>query len=227
MNKAQIIQRIREIGLMPVVRTDSADEAIRAAEAIKESGIYVIEITMTVPGALHVIEEVARRYSVNEVIIGGGTVLDAETARACILAGASFIVSPSTDLATIACCRKYGIASIPGALTPTEIVAAWTAGADVVKIFPANALGGANYLKTLKAPLPQIEMIPSGGVTLETASEFIKAGALALSVGADLVNMEAVRGGETEVIKEYARLYTSIVKEARTELNDSSSHRQN
>lgn len=211
---------------MPVVRTDSADEAIRAAEAIKESGIYVIEITMTVPGALHVIEEVARRYSVNEVIIGGGTVLDAETARACILAGASFIVSPLTDLATIACCRKYGIASIPGALTPSEIVAAWTAGADVVKIFPANALGGANYLKTLKAPLPQIEMIPSGGVTLETASEFIKAGALALSVGADLVNMEAVRGGEIEVIKEYARLYTGIVKEARTELNDSSSHRQ-
>lgn len=199
---------------MPVVRVDSADDALRAVEAVKAGGISVLEITMTVPGAIRAIEEVARRFA-DEVVIGAGTVLDAETARACMLAGASFIVSPSLDLATIACCRRYSVACIPGALTPTEIVTAWTAGADVVKVFPAGALGGASYLKSLKAPLPQIELIPTGGVSLKTAADFIKAGAMALGVGADLVDTKALREGQVGVITDRARQYVEIVREAR------------
>lgn len=214
MDKTKIIQTIKETGLMPVVRVDSADDALRAVEAVKAGGISVLEITMTVPGAIRAIEEVARRYA-GEVVIGAGTVLDAETARACMLAGASFIVSPSLDLATIACCRRYSVACIPGALTPTEIVTAWTAGADVVKVFPAGALGGASYLKSLKAPLPQIELIPTGGVSLKTAADFIKAGAMALGVGADLVDTKALRDGQAGVITERARQYVEIVREAR------------
>jgi 2-dehydro-3-deoxyphosphogluconate aldolase/(4S)-4-hydroxy-2-oxoglutarate aldolase len=214
MDKTKIIQTIKEIGLMPVVRVDSADDALRAVEAVKAGGISVLEITMTVPGAIRAIEEVARRFA-DEVVIGAGTVLDAETARACMLAGASFIVSPSLDLATIACCRRYSVACIPGALTPTEIVTAWTAGADVVKVFPAGALGGASYLKSLKAPLPQIELIPTGGVSLKPAADFIKAGAMALGVGADLVDTKALRDGQVGVITERARQYVEIVREAR------------
>lgn len=214
MNKSAVIQRIKEIGLVPVVRAASADEALRAVDAIKDGGVSVLEITMTVPGALGAISEVAKRFA-DEVVVGAGTVLDAETARACMLAGAQFIVSPSLNLETIACCRRYGIAVLPGALTPTEVVQAWTAGADFVKVFPAGALGGASYLKSLKAPLPQIELVPTGGVSLKTAADFIKAGASALGVGADLVDVKALRAGEAHVITERARQYVEIVREAR------------
>ena len=214
MNKSETIQRIKDIGLVPVVRAASADEAMRAVEAIKAGGVSVLEITMTVPGAVGAIEEVARRFA-GEVVVGAGTVLDAETARICILAGAEFIVSPSLNLDTIACCRRYGIAVLPGALTPTEVVQAWTAGADFVKVFPAGAMGGASYLKALKAPLPQIELVPTGGVSLKTAADFIKAGASALGVGADLVDVQALRAGDGHVITERARQYVQIVKEAR------------
>jgi 2-dehydro-3-deoxyphosphogluconate aldolase/(4S)-4-hydroxy-2-oxoglutarate aldolase len=214
MSKEQVLARIREVGLVPVVRAQSADEAMKAIDAIRDGGIPILEITMTVPGAVGLMEQVARRYGA-DVVVGAGTVLDAETARACILAGAQFVVSPALDLPTIACCRRYSIPVFPGALTPTEVVSAWSAGADVVKVFPANALGGASYIKALKAPLPHVELIPTGGVNLKTAADFIAAGALALGVGADLVDLKAIREGQAKTITERAREYVRIVKEAR------------
>ncbi len=217
MNKSETITRIIETGLIPVVRAESADIAMRAIDAIKEGGISVLEITMTVPGAIRVIEEVARRFG-EDAIVGAGTVLDAETARACILAGAQFIVSPALDLDTISCCRRYSIPVMPGAMTPSEVVTAWKAGADFVKVFPANAVGGASYIKALKAPLPQVELVPTGGVSLKTAADFIKAGAAALGVGADLVDTAALRSGEDKVISARAKQFIEIVKSAREEL---------
>ncbi len=214
MNKTQVIQQIREIGIVPVVRASSADEAMRVIDAIKEGGINVLEITMTVPGAVAVIEEVAKRFG-QKVIVGAGTVLDAETARACMLAGAQFIVSPALNLKTIEMCRRYSIAVMPGALTPTEVITAWQAGADMVKVFPCNAMGGASYLKSLKAPFPQVELIPTGGVSLKTAADFIHAGALALGVGSDLVDTKAIRAGESAKVTQAARAYLEAVREAR------------
>ncbi|MEK6325678.1 MAG: bifunctional 4-hydroxy-2-oxoglutarate aldolase/2-dehydro-3-deoxy-phosphogluconate aldolase [Acidobacteriota bacterium] len=218
MNKSEVLRQIIETGIIPVVRAQSADEATRAIEAIKEGGISVLEITMTVPGALRLIEEVARRYE-SDAIVGAGTVLDAATARLCILAGARFIVSPALDPETIACSRRYGVVVLPGAMTPTEVLAAWTAGADLVKVFPAGSLGGASYIKNLKAPLPQIELVPTGGVTLKTAADFIKAGAAALGVGTDLVDTTALRDGNARLITERARQFVEIVKEARASIS--------
>ena len=215
MSRAEVLRRIAEVGLVPVVRAQSADEAMRAIDAIREGGVPILEITMTVPGATSLMEAVAKRYG-SEVVLGAGTVLDAETARACILAGAQFIVSPSLNLDTIAACRRYSVPVMPGALTPTEVVTAWTAGADVVKIFPCGAVGGASYIKALKAPLPQIELLPTGGVSLKTAADFIKAGAMALGVGADLVDLQAIRDGKPSVVTERAREFVRIVKEARS-----------
>ncbi len=217
MTKTDVIQQIRDTGVIPVVRATTADEAMRAIDAIREGGISVLEITMTVPGALGVIEQVSARYG-KEALVGAGTVLDAETARACILSGAQFVVSPALNLETIACCRRYGIAIMPGALTPTEVLQAWTEGADFVKVFPAGALGGASYIKALKAPLPQIELVPTGGVSLKTAADFIKAGAGALGVGADLVDIKAIRDGQPSVITERAKQFVQIVREARSTL---------
>jgi 2-dehydro-3-deoxyphosphogluconate aldolase/(4S)-4-hydroxy-2-oxoglutarate aldolase len=212
--KAEVVQTIRDVGIIPVVRAQSADEAMMAIDAIREGGISILEITMTVPGAVGVIEEVSKRYG-TDALVGAGTVLDGETARACILAGARFIVSPSLDLETIAVCRRYGVAVLPGALTPTEVVQAWSAGADFVKVFPAGAVGGASYIKALKAPLPQIELVPTGGVSLKTAADFIKAGASALGVGADLVDLKAIREGRQALITERAREFVRIVRDAR------------
>src|SRR5947209_1209165 len=214
MNKEYVLSRIREVGIVPVVRASSADEAFEAIEAIKAGGIPILEITMTVPRALSVIERVTASYG-DDVIVGAGTVLDAETARACILAGAQFIVSPALNLETISCCHRYSIAVMPGALTPTEVVQAWTAGADFVKVFPAGAMGGANYIKSLKAPLPQIELVPTGGVSLKTAADFIRAGASALGVGADLVDTKALGEGRADLITERARQFVEIVRTAR------------
>ena len=214
MKRQDVLRRIAEVGIIPVVRASSAEEAMQVIEAIRAGGVPVLEITMTVPRAVRVIEQVADRYG-DEVVIGAGTVLDAETARACILAGATFVVSPSLNLATIEMCQRYSIVVTPGALTPTEVVTAWQAGADAVKIFPCSALGGAKYLKSLKAPLPQVEMIPTGGVSLATAAEFIEAGAFALGVGADLVDTKAIRAGQPEKVTEAARAYVAAVREAR------------
>lgn len=217
MNKLEVIRQIVETGVFPVVRADSPEEALRAIEAIKRGGISILEITMTVPDAVRLIEAVAAKFGA-EVLVGAGTVLDAETARDCISAGAQFIVSPALNLETIVFCNRQEIVVMPGALTPTEIVAAWNAGADFVKVFPAGALGGASYLKSLKAPLPQIKLIPTGGVSLKTAADFIKAGASAIGVGGDLVDLQALREGNADLIAERARQFIEIVKTARESL---------
>ena len=214
MNKTEVLQRIRATGLIPVVRAESADLAMRAVEAIKAGGVDVLEVTMTVPGAIDVIAKLAATFGA-EVVIGAGTVLDPDTANKCVQAGAQFIVSPVLNEETIAFCRRNDVAVFPGALTPTEVVRAWNAGADAVKVFPAGAVGGASYLKALKAPLPQIELVPTGGVSLKTAADFIKAGAMALGVGSDLVDTKALREDRDEVIAERAREFLEIVREAR------------
>src|SRR5712692_4544160 len=192
MSKHDVLAQIREVGLVPVIRAESPEVAGQAIEAIRAGGVPILEITMTVPGAIRLIEEMARRYG-GDAVVGAGTVLDPETARACILAGARFVVSPSLNLETIACCRRYGVAVLPGALTPTEVVAAWRAGADRMKVSPSGAGGGASYIESLKAPLPQVDLVPTGGVSLKTAADFIKAGAMALGVGADLIDLQALR----------------------------------
>jgi 2-dehydro-3-deoxyphosphogluconate aldolase/(4S)-4-hydroxy-2-oxoglutarate aldolase len=211
MKKTDVLRRIKDVGLLPVLRAASADEALALAWAIEAGGISAIEVTMTVPGAIQVIEILVREAG-DRILIGAGTVLDPETARACMLAGAEFIVSPSLNLKTIEICHRYSVAIIPGALTPTEVVTAWEAGADVVKVFPCSAMGGAKYLKALKAPFPQIELIPTGGVSLSTAAEFLAAGAFALGVGADLVDAKAIAAGTPEIITHNARKYVEIVR---------------
>jgi len=213
MNKSEVINSLREIGLVPVLRAESVDKALALAEAIAAGGVTVLEVTMTVPGAIQVMRKLAEQRP--DILIGAGTVLDAETARMCILEGAKFVVSPALNLQTIEMCHRYSIAVLPGALTPTEIVTAWQAGADVVKVFPASAMGGAKYLTALKGPLPHIDMIPTGGVSQATAAEFLAAGAFALGVGSDLVDAKAMAAGKPEIVTESAKKYLAIVKEHR------------
>ncbi|HEY3025076.1 MAG TPA: bifunctional 4-hydroxy-2-oxoglutarate aldolase/2-dehydro-3-deoxy-phosphogluconate aldolase [Pyrinomonadaceae bacterium] len=214
MNRTEVLQRIRDTGLIPVVRAESSDQALHAVAALKAGGLDVLEVTMTVPGAIGVIRTLTGEYG-EETLIGAGTVLDPKTAQACIQAGAQFIVSPALNEETISFCREQDVAIFPGALTPTEVVRAWKAGADAVKVFPAGAVGGASYLRALKAPLPQIELIPTGGVSLKTAADFIKAGAMALGVGADLVDPKALREGNSALITERARQFLEIVQSTR------------
>jgi 2-dehydro-3-deoxyphosphogluconate aldolase / (4S)-4-hydroxy-2-oxoglutarate aldolase len=218
MEKSQVLERIRSVGIIPVVRASSGEEALQAVEAIKAGGLPVLEITMTVPGAVRIIETIAKRFG-DEVLVGAGTVLDADTARECVGAGAQFVVSPALNLETIAFCRQAGCAVMPGALTPTEIVQAWSAGADFVKVFPCGALGGASYIKSLRAPLPHIELVPTGGVSLSTAASFIEAGAAAIGVGADLVDLKAIRSGDSEKVTEMTRAYLEAVRTARTKVD--------
>jgi 2-dehydro-3-deoxyphosphogluconate aldolase/(4S)-4-hydroxy-2-oxoglutarate aldolase len=214
MKKAEVLSRIHQIGIVPVLRASSTKEALAIAKAIEAGGVPILEVTMTVPGAIRVIEQLVE-HGGDRLLVGAGTVLDAETARACILAGAQFVVSPALDLRTIELCRKYGVPILPGALTPTEIVTAWQAGADAVKVFPCSAVGGAKYLKAVKAPLPQIDLIPTGGVSLATAEEFLESGAFALGVGGDLVDNKAIANGHPEIITENARKYLAITQKAR------------
>lgn len=199
-----VLAKIREIGIMPVVRAKSAAEALVVVEAIRAGGIPILEITLTVPGAVQIIADLAKRIG-DQALIGAGTVLDSDAARACIDAGARFIVSPALDVATIETCNNLDVPIFAGALTPTEILTAWRAGADVVKVFPAGSVGGAAYIKSIKAPLPQIELVPTGGVNLANAADFIAAGAFALGVGADLVS------GDPTTITEKARQYAAAV----------------
>ncbi len=213
MEKAKVLAKLKAIGLVPVLRAGSVAQALALAEAIAAGGVTVIEVTMTVPGAIEVMRRLAKDRP--DILIGAGTVLDAETARMCILEGAQFVVSPALHLKTIEMCHRYSVAVLPGALTPTEIVNAWQAGADVVKVFPASAMGGAPYLKSLKAPLPQVELIPTGGVSLATAKDFLKAGAFALGVGADLADARAIAEGRPEAVTESARRYLAVVREFR------------
>jgi 2-dehydro-3-deoxyphosphogluconate aldolase/(4S)-4-hydroxy-2-oxoglutarate aldolase len=210
MDKIEIIQALREIGLVPVLRAESEAQALALADAIAAGGVTVLEVTMTVPGAIRVMRRLSEDRP--DILVGAGTVLDPETARICMLEGAKFIVSPALNLKTIEMCHRYSVPVLPGALTPTEVVTAWQAGADVVKIFPASSMGGAKYLKNLKAPLPQVEMIPTGGVSLATAAEFLEAGAFALGVGADLVDAKAIAQGKPEIVTENARKYLAIVR---------------
>jgi 2-dehydro-3-deoxyphosphogluconate aldolase/(4S)-4-hydroxy-2-oxoglutarate aldolase len=215
--KQQVLSFITDIGLVPVVRTASAESAIQAVEAIYNGGIRAAEITMTVPGAIRALEKVADAFG-DRIVLGAGTVLDPETARAAMLAGAEFFVSPSLKLSTIEIARRYSKAVMPGALTPTEVLAAWEAGADIVKIFPCGNVGGPKYIKALRAPFPHIEMIPTGGVNLETAGEFLKAGACAVAVGAELVDAKSLKEGRLELIEEKARQYLAVIAKARAEL---------
>lgn len=215
MSRDKIVSAIVENGIIPVIRASSADQAMLAAEAILRGGLATLEITMTVPGAIHVMEKVADRLG-DKVLLGAGTVLDAETARAALLAGAEFIVSPALKVSVIEMAHRYSKPAIPGALTPTEVLAAWEAGADFVKIFPAGNVGGPKYIRSLKAPYPHIEMIPTGGVNLETAVDFLLAGAAALGVGADLVDPKALAAGKLEVIQDNARKFLDCVQKARS-----------
>ncbi|WP_437976901.1 bifunctional 4-hydroxy-2-oxoglutarate aldolase/2-dehydro-3-deoxy-phosphogluconate aldolase [Sorangium sp. So ce295] len=220
MNREQVVRRIEEIGVVPVVRAPSGELAVRAARALCAGGIEVVEITMTVPGALSVMREIASRMG-DHVLVGAGTVLTADAARACIEAGAEFIVSPGLDLEVIRAAHDLGRAVFPGALTPTEVINAWNAGADTVKVFPCSAMGGAKYLRALRAPLPEVKMMPTGGVNLTTARDFIEAGAVALGVGGELVDAAALAAGKDQVLTERAREFMSVVSAARAELKNS------
>jgi 2-dehydro-3-deoxyphosphogluconate aldolase/(4S)-4-hydroxy-2-oxoglutarate aldolase len=214
MTHEQIKQTIRDIGIVPIVRSQSAEQALLAVEAIRRAGLKTVEITMTVPGAVKVLEKLADSLG-SEMLLGAGTVLDPETCRACLLAGAQFIVTPALRLSTIEMVKRYSKVVLPGALTPTEVLTAWEAGADFVKIFPCGNLGGAKYLKSLKGPFPQIEMVPTGGVNLETAPDFIHAGAAAIAVGSELVDGELLRKGDYEAIEARAAEFLRIVNLAR------------
>jgi 2-dehydro-3-deoxyphosphogluconate aldolase/(4S)-4-hydroxy-2-oxoglutarate aldolase len=217
MTSKEILAFITEVGIVPIVRTSSAEGAIQAVEAIYAGGVRAAEITMTVPGALHALEKLADRFG-GKLILGAGTVLDPETARACMLAGAEFFVTPSLRLSTIEMAKRYSKVICPGALTPTEVLTAWEAGADMVKIFPCGNVGGPKYIKALKGPFPQIEMIPTGGVNLETTGDFLKAGACAVAVGSELVDAKTVKEGRFDIIENRARQYLAAIVQARAEM---------
>lgn len=210
----EILRTIREIAVVPIIRTPDGKSALSSVEAILEGGIACVEITMTVPKALHVLETVADRYG-DRVLLGAGTVLDPETARACMHAGAQFFVTPALNLHTIETARRYSRPVFPGALTPTEVLGAWEAGADAVKVFPCNALGGAKYIKALKAPFPHIELFPTGGVNLETLPDFLAAGCAAVGVGSELVDAKSIAEGNYHVIRNRARQFREAVLSAR------------
>lgn len=211
MEKAAVLQELHRTGLIPVLRASSVNQAIALASAIANGGVKVLEVTMTVPGAMHVIRRLVEERP--DILIGAGTVLDPETARACILEGARFVVSPALNPRTIELCQRYSVAVLPGALTPTEVLTAWQAGADVIKVFPAGAMGGANYLRSLAGPFPHIRIVPTGGVSLANAADFLRAGAFALGVGTDLVNPNT----SAEATAEIAGRYLAIVREVRPE----------
>ena len=200
-------------GVVAVVRSPDSHQLVEVAKALAEGGVTVMEITFSVPDALDVIRRVRREMG-DRVLLGAGTVLDPETARAAILAGAEFIVSPTLSLDTIRLCRRYDRAVLPGAFTPTEILTAWEAGADIVKVFPAEVVGPA-YFKALRGPLPQVRVMPTGGVDLNSAAEFLKAGACCLGIGGQLVDPKAVAAGDFARIRELARQYLDIVKRTR------------
>jgi len=217
MSAASILAALVEGAIVPVVRASSAEAELQAVEAIANGGIRAAEITMTVPGAVQVLEKLAGRFG-GTMLLGAGTVLDPETARACLLAGAQFIVSPSLRPATIEMAKRYSKPVFPGALTPTEVLAAWEAGADAVKIFPCGNVGGARYIKALKGPFPQIEMIPTGGVNLDTIGEFLKAGACAVGVGGELLDASLIQQGRFDAIAERARQFLAAIAKARAEM---------
>jgi len=207
------LNQIAQVGVVAIMRTKSSDQLLAAADAIKNGGVNVIEVTMTTPGALSVIEDAVKRYG-SEVLFGAGTVLDPETARQAILSGAQFIVCPTFKRETVELCRRYSIPVMPGAYTPTEILTAWEAGADVVKVFPADTLGPA-FIKAVKGPLPQVKLIPTGGVSLGNVADFIKAGVEAVGVGGELINNALLEARDFNALTERARRFAAAVQEAR------------
>jgi 2-dehydro-3-deoxyphosphogluconate aldolase/(4S)-4-hydroxy-2-oxoglutarate aldolase len=214
MTRDQIRERVLEIGIVPVVRATSARHAIAAAVAVAAGGISIVEVTMTVPGALEAITQLIKTLG-KEVIVGAGTVLDAQAARQCFDAGAEFLVTPGLDLGTVQAAKDAGKLIMAGALTPTEVINAWKSGADFVKVFPASAVGGPAYLKALRGPLPQVPLVPTGGVNLSTAADFLRAGAAALGVGGELVLASALNNGDVSQITTLARKYLEIVQQVR------------
>jgi 2-dehydro-3-deoxyphosphogluconate aldolase/(4S)-4-hydroxy-2-oxoglutarate aldolase len=216
MTKDDIQARIKEVGIVPGVRVQDEDDAMFAVESVYEAGIPIVEITMTVPRAVSVISILSKKYP--ELIVGAGTVLDEETARRCVDAGARFVTSPGFVPEVMDFTRKSNALAIPGALTPSEVITAWRAGADFVKIFPCSVIGGAAYIRSLKVPLPQIPLIASGGVNQLTARDFIYAGASALGVRSELTPTEALDTRQKQWIHELVRRFTSIVREARSQI---------
>ena len=213
MEKEDRLRMIRDNGVIAIMRAKDSEQLIDAADAIKAGGVHVIEVTMTTPGALKVIEKATERYA-ESVLFGAGTVLDAESARAAVLAGAGFIVAPTLNLSMIELCRRYSIPVIPGCLTPTEMLTAWESGADMIKLFPAS-IGGPSFIKAVRAPLPQVEIIPVGGVNLDTAADFIRSGAVALGVGSDLINQSLLESGNMDELTRRAAAFIGKVHEGR------------
>ena len=214
MNKEEVRKKIASVGIIPVVRAGSSEEACLAADAVRQGGIPIVEITMTVPGAVEVIASLSKQCGY-EVLIGAGTVRSADAARRCLDAGAQFLVSPGTNAKTIEFAALRGVVMMAGALTPTEVDFAWQLGVDYVKVFPCSAVGGAAYIKALKAPFPEIPFIPTGGVNLQTAGDFLKAGSAALGVGGELVQAAALKAKKPEIITETARKFVEIIRQAR------------
>jgi 2-dehydro-3-deoxyphosphogluconate aldolase/(4S)-4-hydroxy-2-oxoglutarate aldolase len=213
MDKVEILNIIRETGVIAIMRAQSSDQLIAAADAIKLGGVRAIEVTMTTPGALGVIAEAKERYG-SDVIFGAGTVLDPETGRAAILAGADFVVSPTLNFGLVQLCSRYSIPVAPGCYSPTEVLTGWEAGADFIKLFPASA-GGPSLVKAIMAPLPQVRIIPVGGVNLDTAADFIRNGAAALGVGSSLVNQKLLDEGNLDELTRRAAAYIEQVKMGR------------
>lgn len=213
MKKSETTRIIEETGVIAIMRAKSSDQLIAAAEAIQRGGVRCIEVTMTTPGALEVIAQAKGKLG-KEVAFGAGTVLDPETGRAAILAGADFVVSPTLNLALVELCNRYGVPAVPGCYTPTEMLAAWQAGADFVKLFPAS-VGGPDLVQAILAPLPQVRIIPVGGVDLDTAAAFIAKGAAALGVGSSLINQKLLDAGDMEELTRRAAAYIEQVKKGR------------
>jgi 2-dehydro-3-deoxyphosphogluconate aldolase/(4S)-4-hydroxy-2-oxoglutarate aldolase len=216
MKKAEVCALIEEIGIVPAIRMSSAEDAHFAAESITSGGVPIVEITMTVAGAIGLISHLVRYHP--NMVVGAGTIMDTEMARQCVDAGASFLTSPGLDLTIIEFAAKKEVTVLGGALTPTEVTSAWRAGSDFVKVFPCAQVGGDSYIKALKAPLPQIPLIAAGGVNQQTAANFILAGAIAIGVGAELIPTEAVERRQSARIRELAQRFVGFVKDARARL---------
>ena len=213
-SKHTVLTSLRESGVVAVIRTETPGDLVAVARALRKGGVKFVEITLTVPGAVEIIHDAVEQLKDTDICVGAGTVLDGETARAAILAGAQFVVGPAFDLGLVKVCNTYGVAVMPGAFTPTEIVTAWKSGADIVKIFPGD-IGGPGYLKTIKGPLPQVELMPTGDVDFDTAAAFIKAGAIAVGAGGSLVGKALMAAKDYARITENARRFSEIVREAK------------
>jgi 2-dehydro-3-deoxyphosphogluconate aldolase/(4S)-4-hydroxy-2-oxoglutarate aldolase len=216
MSKEAQLQQVLDCGIVAVVRSPDSQKLVDTARALADGGVNVVEITMSVPDALDVVRQVRQALG-DRLLLGAGTILDAESCRVAILAGAEYIVAPTLNLDVIRQCRRYNKLVMPGALTPTEILAAWEAGADIVKVFPADVVG-PSFFKALRGPLPQIRLMPTGGVDLTTAAAFLKAGACCLGVGGQLVEPRAVAEGNFDRIRELAKQYVAVVRQARHEI---------